>query len=676
MTSALRELDQLLAGEIERWLRLLRRDDAPLTELRAALHSLKGSVGLAGYSELTLVVGQLGTRLRAKDPDARGQLREVLERARTRLLRGEPPLTTTWPEPPLGLAPAVLDPRDRAEYWAAMRDRLGEIDGVLASRESAVKGLERAQRTVHAMKGSAGAVGDDVTIWYCHGLESRLKAALRTEPSARDVLVELGRHRALLALLIEDSHRGLSALEGLAQAELQRRRAPTERPPPRRAPIEQSKPARSLTPGPFESPVVTSFHLQASALDSLLERLDRVELVHGELGQASLLSRRVSARLREVRAQVTDALRVLGPARPWGPPAAAVSQLESAAVALRSLAGSSERGAASFRSNADFLRSHADEMRSELLSLRRTRIGAVLERVGHAAMRLAETESKLLRVEIAGGDYTIDRRIAERLYDALVQLARNAVAHGITRPHERAAVGKRPEGMLCLRAERRAEWLRVTVSDDGQGADVERIRALAVARGALSAASAASAPENQLLGLLFLPGLTTRDAPGLLAGRGIGLELVQEAARSLGGIARLSRGDGGGIDAMLEVPAERALIDVLWVEDGEFELALPVAYTRGVVRAEPTRPAPRLCTCLGASARSTAALEVRLAVYGVESVAIGIDRALGIEEVTVRPIPALIAAKGPFSGAVLRADGSLRLALDVPVLAARAWAAA
>jgi two-component system chemotaxis sensor kinase CheA len=539
-----------------------------------------------------------------------------------------------------------------------------------------VKGLERAQRSVHAMKSSASAVGDDVTAWYCHGLETRLKAALRTEPSARDVLVELGRHRALLALLIEDSNRGLSALEGLAQAEALKRRAPTERPPPRRPPSEPMKRVRSQTPRPADPQVEASFQLQARSLDRLLERLDRVELVHDELGQASSQARRVSSRLREVRGHVTDALRVLGPSRPWGPPVAAVNHLESAAVALRSLTGSAERGAVSFRTNADFLRARANEMRGELLALRRTRIGAVFERVAHAAMRLAEAESKLLRVEIAGGDYTIDRRIAERLYDALVQLARNAVAHGIARPDERTRLGKRPEGMLALRAERRAEWLRVMVEDDGRGADVERIRALAVAQGALSAESAALAPENHLLTLLFLPGLTTREAPGLLAGRGIGLDLVQEMARALGGIARLASRGGGGLAAVLEIPADRALIEVLWVEDGEFELALPVAYTRGLRRADGARTVPRLSTCLGGEPRKPAELEVELAVYGVEPVGIGIDRALGIEEVTVRPIPALISAKGPFNGAILRADGSLRLSLDVPVLVARAWAAA
>jgi chemotaxis protein histidine kinase CheA len=57
----------------------------------------------------------------------------------------------------------------------------------------------------------------------------------------------------------------------------------------------------------------------------------------------------------------------------------------------------------------------------------------------------------------------------------------------------------------------------------------------------------------------------------------------------------------------------------------------------------------------------------------VDAIAVGVDGVGVIEEVTVRPIPSLIAASGPYNGAILRSDGSLRLLLDVPVLAARAW---
>ncbi|MGC4090693.1 MAG: Hpt domain-containing protein [Polyangiaceae bacterium] len=571
------ELNRLLAFEIERRLTLVVRPAVEAGELRAALHSLKGSAGLAGYPEFALLLSQLATRLRAQDPDARRDLTTLLETTSARLHAGEPPLPTLWPEPPPGLHPSAVEPRYRAEYRTTMRERLGQIDAVLSSHENALLGLERAQRSVHAMKGAASIVGDDVTAWYCHGLEARLREALRTEPSARDVLVGLGRHRALLALMIEDSSRGLATLEALAK-ETRARRAPSVVPPP-----EPSRPARSAPPAaPSEPPLEVAFHVPPGAFEAFSERLDRVELVHGELGRASLATRRLSSRLREVRTSLGDALRTLGPARPWGPPLAAVDRLESAESTLRNLINSTERGSHEFRRTADFLRARSDEMRAELAALQRASLGSVFDRVARAATRLAEAESRLLRVQLSGADLMIDRRVAEKLHDALVPLVRNAVAHGVEPPDERERLGKSPTATLWLRAERRSEWLRVVVEDDGKGPDVERIREQAVSHGALSAESAANASVNQLLGLLFLPGLTTHDAPSLLAGLGLGLELVQQAVRTLGGSVRLERPESGGFVATLDFPNEQALMEVLWVEDGGEELALPVNFTRGI----------------------------------------------------------------------------------------------
>lgn len=667
-----RELDQLLAGEIARRRPLFDRADSEVGELRAALHSLKGSAGLAGYPDLALVLGQLSSRLRAGDPDARADLSDLVNEALTRLAAGEPPLPTIWPEPPLYLHPSAVDVRSRAEYRTTMRERLGQIDAVLSSHEDAVLGLERAQRCVHAMKGAASLAGDDVTAWYCHGLEQRLRAADRSEPSARDVLVGLGRHRALLALMIDDSSRGLAMLEALAR-ETRARRAPSVLPPP-----EPSRPARSSPPMPSEPPAAAEavFHVLPSALEGFSERLDRVELVHGELGRASTSTRRLSTRLREVRASLSEALRTLGPPRPWGPPLSAVDRIESAESTLRNLTASTERGAHVFRRTADFLRARSDEMRAELAALQRTSVGTVFERVARAGLRLAEAESRLLKVQLVGADLRIDRRVAEKLYDALVPLVRNAVAHGIEPPEQRLAHGKSAAATLWLRAERRAEWLRVIVEDDGRGPDIERIRQQAMSRGALSPERAATATHSDLFSLLFLPGLTTHDGPGMLAGLGLGLELVQQAVRSLGGSVRVENRDGGGFIVTLDFPNEQALMEVLWVEEAGDELALPVNFTRGVRGVSSGQPPVRLAACLGRRVRAASELCVELAVHGVDAIGIGVDSVGIIEEVTVRPIPARISAAGPYSGAILRSDGSLRLLLDVPVLAARAWAAA
>jgi two-component system chemotaxis sensor kinase CheA len=306
-------------------------------------------------------------------------------------------------------------------------------------------------------------------------------------------------------------------------------------------------------------------------------------------------------------------------------------------------------------------------------ALRRTSLGWLFARVAHAVERLAASESRQVRVEISGAELPIDRRLAERLLDTVIQLARNAVAHGIQSPEARVAKGKPPEGTIALHAESLGDWLRVVVEDDGEGVDVERIRELAVQRGALTRETAQAAPDDELLALLFLPGFTTQRGADLLAGRGVGLDLAQDAVRRLGGAIRLGSRRGSGLTATVDVPGERGMVEVLWLRTTGGEFALPVSFTGRVDKMPTDLPCVPLSACLGLTTSRPPALSLELRVFGVKPIAVGVDHVGDVEETSIRAVPALIAASGPYSGAVLRGDGALRLSLDPALLAARAW---
>ena len=658
------ELDRLLVGEIERRVPIFLQPNASVMDLRAALHSLKGSSGMAGHAELALVIGQLGARLRSGAADARIVAARVIGDALERLRLGLLPFATSWPEPPPPLEPSTTDPRYAAEYHSAMRDCLGELDQVLASTGDPAAALAQAQRTVHSMKGGSAAVGDDVTAWYCHGLEARLRGVTGTT-GASDALVELSRHRVLLALLIEDPARGLDRLRALSERPAPPR-APSAPPPTTAPPSALPMAARSETYDPVR--------VSQAALEHLFERLESVDAVGDELGASAATAARMSARLAELRLTLLDAMRRIGPARPWGPPAAALHDLDMTAEALRRATARAKLGAVGLQNGASLLRTRAREVREGLTALRRTQMGWVFERVGSAVLRFADGQGKLVRVEISGGDVAVDRAVAERLLEAIMQLARNAVAHGISAPAERERAGKAPIGTIWLRASREGNWLRVQVEDDGRGADVERIREIAVERGFASAELLEQSSPPDLMGLLLLPGMTTREGADLLAGRGVGLDLVQAAARRFGGAVRLHNGAAGGLVATLELPHDQSVVDVLWLEERGKEFALPVSYAGRVLLASLTAPntVPRLAACLGERWAAPPRIVVEVTVEALGAVAVGVDRVGVIEECSLRALPPRIAGAGPYGGAVLRADGALRLALDGPALAARA----
>ncbi len=674
------DLLALLAGEIEQRLPVFESDTSDIGQVRAAFHSLKGSAAMAEDADLALVLAQLGARFRSGEDSARVRALELLRAALPRLRGGESAFPSRWPEPPPMLGASRIEPEYRAEYLAAMRSRLGELDEALASDENPRLALERAYRSVHSMKGAASAVGDDATAWYCHGLEARLKGVLAEGQEPDDALVELARHRALIALLLEQPARALVTLRSLAAPQ-----PPTDgvsRPAssrPSQPPPSRPLSSRPVQPPPSRSPAEGDeaepeelLQVPSSTADRFLERLERLDLIHDELGGTAESVRQVAQHLRDLRVSLLEALRLIGPPKPWGAPAAALAHIESAARTLGAAADTTDGVGLVCRRSAEVLHGRTAEMRATVSTLRRTSVRWLFDRVSHGIERLAAREGHLVEIDTTGADLPIDRRVAQRLLDPMMQLARNAVAHGIEPPDTRKEAGKSAVGHVSLRAEPIGDWLRIVVSDDGRGVDVARIRTLAVESGAITEDAAAAAHEDELLAMLFLPGLTTRDAADLLAGRGVGLDLAQDTIRRMGGAIRLSSRAGGGLSATLEVPSERGMVEVLWLEAENLRFALPVTFTGRVERARATRQVP-LLSCLGLPVKEPAKLALELLIHGVQPISIGVDQASHIEEVSVRPIPPLIAAAGPYSGAILRGDGSLLLALDAALLAARAW---
>jgi chemosensory pili system protein ChpA (sensor histidine kinase/response regulator) len=69
------------------------------------------------------------------------------------------------------------------------------------------------------------------------------------------------------------------------------------------------------------------------------------------------------------------------------------------------------------------------------------------------------------------------------------------------------------------------------VGDDGAGLDRKAIRARALERGLIREDS--ELPDSALEALIFEPGFSTADEVSLLAGRGVGMDVVASDVRQL-----------------------------------------------------------------------------------------------------------------------------------------------
>lgn len=204
-----------------------------------------------------------------------------------------------------------------------------------------------------------------------------------------------------------------------------------------------------------------------------------------------------------------------------------------------------------------------------------TAVSSVFGSFGRIIREMARDEGRHVNVRIRGGDVQADRRVLQQLKDPVLHLARNALGHGAQTAEERARQGKPATVEIGLSFRARAGRLQLTVFDDGRGPDLAKIRRVAVERGLLPADEAAEATQDQLLALVFEPGFSTSSEVNRLSGRGMGLSVVAEVVRKLGGSVRLQSRLGGGTEAVLSVPLATALQPLLVIDVDDEVYALP-----------------------------------------------------------------------------------------------------
>ncbi len=664
MTTRDPELRRLLIAELERHLVVLETRPLPADTGRRAVHALKGAAGLAHERELASALQRIERRLREGDETALESSTLLVRTAAQRLARGESAIGVEWPEPPDDLRATALDPSLRAHYEAELRDHLTAIDALLAAPTPTVEDARALHRHVHTIKGGASSVGDEAMAWFCHGLEERLVLADASEQAAVAVLREAARWRAVLSMLAEDADAALSSL----RTPMSRRRASAH-------PASQRPSVRPQDDEPRGLSEEATIRVATGSVDTLLDRFVAINLVRERLASRIEVAREQSRELRRLRADLADALRLIGPPRPWGAPAAALRRVEWTATSLASLGEELDQTAQDLRSGDQILRDSVSHARSELSAMRLTPLRRLFARLSGAIETESRRIGRTVIVRTEGTSETVDRRISELLVEPCIQLVRNAVAHGIEEPALRVAAGKREAGTVSISARKLAGRFTITIEDDGAGVDMERVRTRAVEVGAITPALADAADDGTLLALLFLPGFSTRETPDLLAGRGVGMDISLSAIQRIGGVIRLSSRRGQGFAAKIELPVGTGLVSVLWVAAGGEQYAIPSSRTRVVRPArDDERRVPHLAACLEARPTDRAAYTVELEDDEPEKepIRVGVDEVGRTEDVLIRPLTSLVAGVGPFTGVIVRGDGSLRLALDVYALAPRA----
>ncbi|MFA7504185.1 MAG: Hpt domain-containing protein [Burkholderiaceae bacterium] len=225
------------------------------------------------------------------------------------------------------------------------------------------------------------------------------------------------------------------------------------------------------------------------------------------------------------------------------------------------------------------------ELQQNLMRIRMVRFGTLGDRLYRVVRQAAKELGKRVSLDIRGSDVEIDRSVLERMAAPVEHLLRNAVAHGIESPGQRAAAGKAEIGEIRLAVRQEGNEVLLELRDDGSGLDLGRIRARAVEAGMLGADETIG--EQGLAEMIFRPGFSTADAVSEISGRGVGMDVVRAEVGALGGRVEVVSESGQGARFIVHLPLTLAIAQVVLVGVGDLRFALPSSSVEQVIQLRP-----------------------------------------------------------------------------------------
>jgi|GEM_PF-6851546 len=206
------------------------------------------------------------------------------------------------------------------------------------------------------------------------------------------------------------------------------------------------------------------------------------------------------------------------------------------------------------QSNLICFRSLGEKLTRKIMDLKFSTLDNLFEKTKQHVFSLAYSCKKEIQIITCGNDILVDRANLEFLEQILIHIVRNCVDHGIETPRERIKNGKPALGTIHLEATETKYEFTLKISDDGQGIDFEALRKIALEKGILTQDNQDSSNKEDLIGIMFMKGISTSKKLSDLSGRGIGLNIVLRNLSKMGGCFDIDSQNGKGTSFILRLP--------------------------------------------------------------------------------------------------------------------------
>lgn len=323
------------------------------------------------------------------------------------------------------------------------------------------------------------------------------------------------------------------------------------------------------------------------------------------------------------------------------------------------------------------------ELQKSVMKIRMVPVEQLFRRFPRLVRDVGKQLNKDVALDITGQNTDLDKSILDALAEPLAHIVRNAAGHGIESAAEREAAGKPARGTIRLNAFHEGDQVVIEISDDGRGLDRRKILHRAIEHGTLSAEEASRLGDPEILRLIFAPGFSTADQVTEISGRGVGLDVVQNALDALKGSIEIVSEPGKGTKFRLLVPLTLASIQALLFRVGGRLYAVPLASVVEITRVteeevhrmddheifqlrEQVLTLVRLNRLVNESQpEKTGRTFVIVIGTGTRRFGLAVDSLMGEQELVIKALEDHLVSSPLVSGASILGDGTVVLILNV-----------
>ena len=329
-----------------------------------------------------------------------------------------------------------------------------------------------------------------------------------------------------------------------------------------------------------------------------------------------------------------------------------------------------------------------NDLQRSVMKIRMVPVEQLFRRFPRMVRDVAKQCGKEVDLVISGQDTDLDKSLLDAIAEPLTHLVRNAVGHGIENAAERARLGKPERGTIRLDAYHQGNQVIVEIKDDGSGVDAQKVKSKALEKKIVSVDEAERLTEANILALVFRPGFSTADEITELAGRGVGLDVVQSVLHRLKGTAEIETHAGQGTTFRLKLPLTLAIIKALLFRVEGRLYAIPLSAVAEIARAKESDlhqvdnyevlqlrnqvlPLVRLGRPSAQPSQAAGKIFVLVTTVGERKLGLIVEALEGEEELVIKALDDQTVSTDLVSGASILGDGRVVLILNLPAIVGR-----